>query len=481
MTKLGSEEKSLRFTGERLNLNPRTDDPTNLRAGTAWIRGDLDDDQLATFRYYDGTETVDLPILPAEEDVDEEGGISKALRVVVAGEEGFIPIGPREDATHPEWTIQHAGDMFGFTDNFAAIPDNLIERQYFGTDAGIYSVDTESESVEWTSATDNVYATSPVIYEGTIIIAGNDSNLRSVDAETGDEIWLYDLDDNTDSSPVVIDGTVYIGANDDIHAVDASTGEGEWTYDAGGAVNATPAVVDDTIYMGTNDDRVFALDIDTQDEIWSFTSDFDTEFFGDPSVTTMVGVGEGKVFAGFNEKFIALSIANGEEQWGFETDESFRSAPAVYDGVVYVGCRDDNLYALDAETGDEEWSFETNGRVESGPAIRDGIVYAGSNDDNIYAINTETGNEEWSFDTGDNVTSTPAVVDDTVYVGSFSNDFYAFEAETGDVNWSLSTENSVRSTSAPGGSDGWAFCNRPGVVGNTDPLPTDTSEWSGFI
>jgi len=126
MTNLGSEERRLRFVGERLNLRPRTDDPTNLRAGTAWIRGDLDDDQLATFRYYDGNETVDLPIVTAEEDVDEEGGISKALRVVVAGEDGFIPIAPREDATHPEWTIQHAGDMFGFTDNFDGIPNDSL-------------------------------------------------------------------------------------------------------------------------------------------------------------------------------------------------------------------------------------------------------------------------------------------------------------------------------------------------------------------
>ena len=128
MTKLGSEEKSLRFTGERLNLQPRTDDPTDLRDGTAWIRGDLDDDQLATFRYYDGAETVDLPILPAEEDVDEEGGVSKAVRVVVEGEEGFIPISPREDATSPEWSIQHDGHMFGFTDNFAATPDSVVSR-----------------------------------------------------------------------------------------------------------------------------------------------------------------------------------------------------------------------------------------------------------------------------------------------------------------------------------------------------------------
>jgi len=46
----------------------------------------------------------------------------------------------------------------------------------------------------------------------------------------------------------------------------------------------------------------------------------------------------------------------------------------------------DNLYALDAETGQELWRYETGGVVYSSPAVSEGTVYVGSKDNNLYAL-----------------------------------------------------------------------------------------------
>ena len=52
--------------------------------------------------------------------------------------------------------------------------------------------------------------------------------------------------------------------------------------------------------------------------------------------------------------------------------------PAVANGVVYFGSKDNNLYALNAGTGLLLWKYTTGGEVFSSPAVANGVVYFGS-------------------------------------------------------------------------------------------------------
>ena len=61
---------------------------------------------------------------------------------------------------------------------------------------------------------------------------------------------------------------------------------------------------------------------------------------------------------------------------------------AVANGVVFIGSKDDYVYALDAKTGGKIWTYKTGADVESFTSVANGVVYIGSNDDYIYAIGT---------------------------------------------------------------------------------------------
>ena len=62
------------------------------------------------------------------------------------------------------------------------------------------------------------------------------------------------------------------------------------------------------------------------------------------------------------------------------------------------------------------WEFETEGQV-SDPAIGfNGMVYVGSTDNNLYAINGKSGVKLWEFKTGGLVYYTVIGSDGTVYV-----------------------------------------------------------------
>src|SRR4030042_1730312 len=100
----------------------------------------------------------------------------------------------------------------------------------------------------------------------------------------------------------------------------------------------------------------------------------------------------------------------GRLKWSFPTGDSWiLSSPALgVDGTIYVGSRDNHLYAINPD-GSEKWSFATGNIVDSSPAIgADGTIYVGSYDGRLYAVNPN-GTQRWSFLTGNIVYSSPAI------------------------------------------------------------------------
>ncbi len=140
-----------------------------------------------------------------------------------------------------------------------------------------------------------------------------------------------------------------------------------------------------------------------------------------------IGSDDGNVYA--------LSAATGAQLWNYTTGNPVDSSPAVVNGIVYVGSLDENVYALNAGTGVQLWSYRTGYLVESSPAVVNGIVYIGSDDGSFYALNAATGAKLWSFDTGEalagSVEPSPALANGAVYFGSWDGNVYALNAGTG--------------------------------------------------
>ena len=107
-----------------------------------------------------------------------------------------------------------------------------------------------------------------------------------------------------------------------------------------------------------------------------------------------------------------------EVLWKFGTGDEV-GPPAVSGGTVYIGSRDEYVYALDADTGTEKWKFETGGWTASSPAVSGDTIYISCSwDDYVYALDADTGTEKWKFETGGRTASSPAVYGGTVYIGS---------------------------------------------------------------
>ncbi|HXO16991.1 MAG TPA: PQQ-binding-like beta-propeller repeat protein [Candidatus Dormibacteraeota bacterium] len=233
--------------------------------------------------------------------------------------------------------------------------------------------------------------------------------------------WRFQTKGRIFSSPTFRDGVVYVGSTDHrLYAVRASDGTQKWAFATKGAVNSTPAVSDETVFFSSSDGRVYAVDESSGAKRWEFRTQ-----------------GE--------RRFSAPGIHGLQPSTEVMPDpfDVFLSSPAVWNGTVYVGSGDRNVYALDARSGALRWKFATGNVVHASPAVHDGVVYIGSWDRYLYALNARTGALVWKFATGDDreiynqvgIAGSAAVANGLVYFGCRDSHFYALDERTGALRW----------------------------------------------
>ncbi len=170
-------------------------------------------------------------------------------------------------------------------------------------------------------------------------------------------------------------------------------------------------------------------------------------------------VADGTVYVNFQiggqSQCDAVDAETGSLQWyatvdGDGTTENNDIAPAVSDGVVYVG-DGGTLYAFDAADGTEQWQTDVyadacaNPRARMNtPVVVDGTVYiTGQHQDptmkllSLSAVSGDDGSILWQtvFGEGDAYhLKSPAISDGTAFV-TWSGKLYAFSTDDGTKQW----------------------------------------------
>lgn len=113
-----------------------------------------------------------------------------------------------------------------------------------------------------------------------------------------------------------------------------------------------------------------------------------------------------------------------------------RAAPAVHDGVLYVGSAGGNaLYSLDLNSGGLNHHYPTESAVFSSPLFQeDGIYFS---DSAGYTYRFEIGESEptWKHFGGVPIGSTPTLHGDTLFVATVDDLVFAIDKNTGETQW----------------------------------------------
>lgn len=295
--------------------------------------------------------------------------------------------------------------------------------------------------VKWTFHAEGQLIASPVVEGDTVYVASTAGKLYAVERGTGKQKWQADLKARITSSPAVAEGMLYFEAFDgQLYAVDAATGKTRWTFKTEG------------------ERRFSARHLHGMQPAAETVPDPWDCWLSSPSVwngAVYFGSGDGNVYA--------VDAATGALKWKFKTGDVVHASPAIADGTVFIGSWDSNFYALDAATGAEKWRFKTGEDpenhnqqgIQSSAAVADGMVYFGCRDAHLYAVDEKTGEKKWAFATkGSWVLNSPAVSKGKVYFATSDTGLlYAADAKTGAIEYAVSF-------------NGWPVYSSPAIAGD---------------
>ena len=291
--------------------------------------------------------------------------------------------------------------------------------------------------------------------------------------------WKFKTGGPIVGSPAIADGVVYIASYDTyLYALDQATGKERWKWKSRLPLASSPAVAGGTVYLVSSGGPLVALNASDGKLKWALPAEYERKFeaknlHGYPSAAQTIpdawdiwisspAVFNGKVYFGSGDGNVyAVDAQTGLLQWKFSTKDVVHASPAIAYNTVYIGSWDSSLYALDAETGLEKWSFKAgedptiHNQVgfQSSPAVADGVVYVGCRDAHVYALDAATGKKKWDYPTSKSwVNGTPAVRDGMVYVGtSDSARFMALDAKNGRLRFNYDAKAYMFSSAALAG------------------------------
>ncbi|HEX2980170.1 MAG TPA: serine/threonine-protein kinase [Anaerolineaceae bacterium] len=284
----------------------------------------------------------------------------------------------------------------------------------------------------WTFECEDEIRGTPAIERGTVYIGSYDNNLYALNGSNGDFLWKYATDGGVVSTPAVHENVVFIGSEDQrLHAISAKTGKVVWTYYTKGPIRSSPRLAEGHVFIGSDDGSLHAVNIVSSRCIWKVEAN--------APIRSTPAVANEQVFFGCESGDLFCVNFRGENKWRFNTKRGITSSPLVYQGSVYFGSLDSQLYALDAKSGWVIWRFRMGKGTISSPTRIDNLLFIGSADGNIYCLDAGSSREIWHYHTDHQVSGSPVINKDCLYCGSVDGSMYCLEYKTGRLRWKYTT------------------------------------------
>ena len=348
-----------------------------------------------------------------------------------------------------QWRARTGGAVRG-----SAVVDG--RTVYVGSSDGrVYAFDARNGDTRWARDLGGAVSSTPAIAHGTVFAQTNDGRVVALRAGTGALMWSrrggaparwawgHESGDVYASSPLIARGLVVIGGVDgNVYGLDESTGKLRWQFATGGRVRSSPALDGSTLFVGSMDGSVYALALATGKQVWRFDTQgrgLASGNFGYDrrSVQSSPAVGEGIVAVGSRDgNLYAIDEVRGTQRWRLNFNVYWVNAsPAIENGRVYATNSDAQCVdAVDVKTGKEVWRYNAERNFFGSASIAGETVYAGDFAGRLHALDKSTGKERWRFVAeGSRFDATPTIAGDRLYVGANDGSVFALNLVRGDA------------------------------------------------
>jgi outer membrane protein assembly factor BamB len=229
---------------------------------------------------------------------------------------------------------------------------------------------------------------SPLVIGSTVYAATNDGELYALRASDGTLRWKVTFNGGLNNGLAAHGGYLFAGdaVGCTVRAFSLRTGALKWSTCVNEQVFSTPAVAGGKVFVSARNGNVYALDEQTGAILWTGSTGTDN-FSSAAAAYGMIFIGstDDNVYA-FPQNCAATCLPT----WTFKTGaEIVEASPVVANGVLYIDTN--QVYALDARTGALLWSYATGVGGNDAPALVDGMLYVGDFDHNLYAFSLPSG------------------------------------------------------------------------------------------
>ena len=282
-------------------------------------------------------------------------------------------------------------------------PAAVDGKVYMGPDDGyVYCLNTNNGSLIWkTYAGGYIPAhfaavaqlrSSPTVVGDRVYVGSLDTNMYCLDANNGSTIWTSETTGYITSSPAVVDGAVYITSQEPnfgtLYKLDAYNGSLKWKLEIpyklkaerGTDMHASPTVADGMVFTSTNRLEYYGINATTGNIEWTYRN------IADEFIVGSVTYHDGKLFLTDQFFLVCVDAKSGHPIWNSWLGGEVYVSPTYADGKVYIATDRRAIYVLNATTGDRLSWFGTDSNSLSSPTIYEGRVYVGNHDWNVYCL-----------------------------------------------------------------------------------------------
>ncbi|MGB8193632.1 MAG: PQQ-binding-like beta-propeller repeat protein [Chitinophagaceae bacterium] len=232
-------------------------------------------------------------------------------------------------------------------------------------DGNIYCLNVRNGKLQWKLQTGAAVLGSPLIDSNVVYIGGSDHRIRAIDLNSGRELWFFDgLSGPVVSTPLLYDGKIIVGAWDTyLYALDKKTGVLAWKWSNGSTVrnyspaSCIPVAAEGIVYVAAPDRYITAINGRNGITAWRSNESSVRESIGLSADQKLV---YGKTM---NDTLVAFKTGRDQQPvaWkmhcGFGYDH-VPSMPLEKDGLVFFGTRSGVVYCIDPRQQKIAWKHK---------------------------------------------------------------------------------------------------------------------------
>lgn len=258
-----------------------------------------------------------------------------------------------------KWSFQTGASIF-------SSPAVANGRVVFGSaDGNIYCLQVKNGKLLWKFNTTAAVLGAPLIDSNIVYIGGSDHHIRAIDLNTGKEVWSFSgLNGPVVSTPLLYDGKIIVGAWDTyLYALNKQTGLLQWKWTNGSTVrnyspaSCTPVAADGVVYVVAPDKYITAIDARSGATLWRNN---------ESSVRESIGISsDNKLVYGKTMNDTLVAFFTGREQrpaaWKMACGYGYDHVPSMQvekDGQVFFGTRSGVVYCIDAQVQKIVWKHK---------------------------------------------------------------------------------------------------------------------------